>query len=577
MRTTMAIAAMMMTASALSGAARAAPSPAAACLAEKVLELPVKMSERRPLVTARINGVDQLFMADSGAVFSMIPAASVARLKLSPQPTPEGFALSGLGGNFEVKLATARSFEIGGHLVPDVGFLIGGDANGVGLLGQNVLGFTDVQYDLPAGMIRLVKANPCGERGAAAWAAGKPFSVMEIEPMEGNQRHIAGMGSINGVSVRAVFDTGSPSSLLSLVAAQRAGIRPGDPGVIPAGTTNGLGGAIGQSWISPGISYRLGGRDIRGDTLRIADMGKVPFDLLIGVDFFLTHRVYIAASQNRLYFTQAIGDNVGSLPALADAAAYSQRGNAFAAKGDWPNAIADFTRAIEMAPNEPHYLVQRASSRVDNKQALLARHDLDQAVRMKPDLLEARMARAMLGVVERNFPLAREDLAVASRLLPREADQRLLVGGLYAAMEDWQPSREQFDTWLQTHPGEPRSPVALNASCWAGGMLDAELGRALAACDAALRPAPDNLDFRDSRALVLLRLGRWDEAIADYDRVLAKRSDSAWSFFGRGLARIRKGQSAEGRADIAAAIALSSDLPDKAVQIGLIRSPAELR
>jgi hypothetical protein len=30
---------------------------------------------------------------------------------------------------------------------------------------------------------------------------------------------------------------------------------------------------------------------------------KMPFDMIIGADFFLSHRIYVASSQHKLYFT----------------------------------------------------------------------------------------------------------------------------------------------------------------------------------------------------------------------------------------------------------------------------------
>jgi tetratricopeptide (TPR) repeat protein len=433
----------------------------------------------------------------------------------------------------------------------------------------------DTQYDLGTGMIRLVRASDCGEQAAVAWAAGEPFAALAIEPIRGNQRHVAGTGSINGVSLRVVFDTGAPTTLLSLDAARRAGLAPGQPGVMPAGVANGLGGAVAESWLAPSASYSIGGRDIRGDPLRIADMGAVPFDLLIGADFFLAHRVYVAHSRGRLYFASVAGQ--GSLPSLADAAAYGRRGSELAIRGDLANAIADFTRAIELAPNEPRYLVQRSKARLDAKQELLARHDLDQAIALKPDMIEARLARAVLLVAQKNAGSAKQDLAAAAAASPPEADYRLFIASVYVGIEEWQASREQFDLWARHHPADPRLPVALNASCWAGAMLNQQLDRALADCNQAIAKAPAAFEMGDSRGLVWLRMGRFAEAIADYDAVLARQPDFPWSLFGRGLAKLRTGRAAEGRADIAAALRIDPDIANKARRIGLISSTGDPR
>ena len=52
---------------------------------------------------------------------------------------------------------------------------------------------------------------------------------------------------------------------------------------------------------------------------------------------------------------------------------------------------------------------------------------------------------------------------------------------------------------------------------------------------------------------MLLRIGQYDEAIADYDAALRDRAEKAASLYGRGMAKRRKGDFAGGNADIAAA------------------------
>ena len=549
------------------------------CEAATIAELPVAIEGRRPLVKATVNGVEMSFLADSGAIFSMVSPASAKRVGLTLRPAPAGFVLGGIGGKVDARVATVRRFGVAGLTLADVDFFVGGSEIGTaGLLGQNVLGVADTDYDLAGGMIRLVRGGGCPDRVMRDAVSGRQASAIGLEPQTRSQRHIAGLASLNGIGLRAIFDTGAPTTLLSLEAARRAGIGPGDPGVLPAGTTNGLGGAITQSWLAPGLHYRLGEVEMRGDVLRIADLGAVPFDLVIGADFFLAHRVYVANSRGKLYFMPVRGPaHAPSLPVLADAEAYSQRGAALAASGDLANAIADFSRAIEMAPREPRYRVLRAKARLDNKDGLLARADLDQAIAMKPEEIEARLARAVLLVVEKNHPLARIDLAAVARAAGREDDRRFASGALYAGMEDWRASFEQFDVWIGAHPGDDRQDQALNARCWARAMLNETLRQALDDCDAALRLQPNEAAYFDSRATVLLRLGELDRAIADFDIALAQLPDLAWSRFGRGLAKRRKGLDGEGIADIAVALAVQPDLSQKAVRIGLIRSAADPR
>jgi tetratricopeptide (TPR) repeat protein len=60
--------------------------------------------------------------------------------------------------------------------------------------------------------------------------------------------------------------------------------------------------------------------------------------------------------------------------------------------------------------------------------------------------------------------------------------------------------------------------------------------------------------------MVYLQLGRVDEAIADYNAALAAQPDKPHSLYGRGLARLKKGDTAGGNADITRAKQVSPQI-----------------
>jgi tetratricopeptide (TPR) repeat protein len=66
----------------------------------------------------------------------------------------------------------------------------------------------------------------------------------------------------------------------------------------------------------------------------------------------------------------------------------------------------------------------------------------------------------------------------------------------------------------------------------------------------------------EARALVYLKLGQLDKAIADYDAALKTNPKLAGPLYGRGMAKIRKGEIAGGNADTAAAKEINSKISD---------------
>ncbi len=569
----------------------ACPAPSLAkCGVEQMLELKVTMSGMQPLVSAKIDGADVQFVADSGAFFSTLSPGSAAELQLRLTPAPSWFYVRGLGGDATASIATVKSFELAGVVIPKVQFLVAGSEVGaIGLLGQNVLGLADVEYDLEDGMIRLMKAKDCATANLAYWAGTKPVSMLGIAARTVQQPHTVGWVTLNGTRIRAIFDTGAGTSILSLAAAARAGIHPDSPGVKPAGSTRGLGRRMVQTWIAPIDSLKIGDEEIKRIKMRIGDIGLDDGDMLIGADFFLSHRVYVANGLRRLYFTYDGGpvfdvtphrvmssDGTEETPPTndtampTDAEGFSRRGAAFAARQQYDLAIADFTHAIAMAPTEPRYVYQRAMARLEIRQPLLATTDLNRAIALSPGDVDARLVRAALRIEVPDKAEAREDIDAAEKIVAKPSDKRLEIGSLYEHVDAFEQAVAQYDLWIQTHPDDSRRPIALNDRCWARAQMGRELDKALDDCNAALRARPHSANVLDSRGLVRLRMGDLDKAIADYGAALATAPQMSWSLYGRGIAELRKGLASAGDADIAAATRIDPKLPARAKELGVV-------
>ena len=98
----------------------AAPVFAAGCKIGKIAELPVTMNGLRPMVTAKINGAEAKFIADSGAFFSLIAPASAAEFKLRTRPAPFHLVLQGVGGSAQASITTVKEFTLAGAAIRNV-------------------------------------------------------------------------------------------------------------------------------------------------------------------------------------------------------------------------------------------------------------------------------------------------------------------------------------------------------------------------------------------------------------------------------------------------------------------------
>ena len=560
-----------------------------ACKIARLAELPVTMVGTTPIVHALINGTDAAFVADSGAFFDMLTPAAVAEYKLPVKMAPWGLYIAGIGGEQQPDIATVKEFTILGLKIPNAVFLVAGNdlwGGAVGLLGQNAFRIADTEYDLANGVIRIMRPGECKSVGLAYWAAPGSYSEIDINRPTEQNPHIIGHAYLNGKKIVVLFDTGANTSVLSLDGAKRAGITPTSDGVVPAGANEGIGQHYVRTWIAPFHSFKIGDEEIRDTRLRIGEISNLASeaDMLLGADFFLSHRIFAAKSRGKLYFTYnggpvfnlgsgsravgtqgesiavASGQTLGSITQPTDAAGFSRRAMAASDRHDYASAIADLNRAVELAPADPAYLYQRAMALAQIEEVERALADLDAALKLKPDAVPALLTRASLRL-ESDRQGAIADMQAADRLLPREAVERLELAGFYERADLLPAALVQYSKWIDSHERiDVHMPQALNSRCLARALLGQELQAALADCNDAVKAQPKIPAFLDSRGLVYLRLGNYDKAIADYDAALSMAPKSTAARYLRGVARTRQGHTAEGQADIAAAVAQSPDI-----------------
>ncbi len=564
-----------------------APAPALAaadCKVAKFADIPVTMIGPRPTMTAGINGREARFMVDSGAFHSTIAAANAQELGLAVRSLGPNARLTGVGGETSLGVATAKTFTIVGQDVHNVEFAVGGGDTGfAGVIGQNVLGLEDVEYDLTHGVVRLMKVLGCKDMDLAYWADGRPYSIVKLQPTDHDKRSV-GVVTVNGVTLKALFDTGAPNSALLSSGAHRLGLKPDDSAA--AGFAHGVGRKEVRMWRTRLETIDIGGEIIKRPTLSILDQSQDAFDMIIGMDFFLSHRLFVDNDHHRLYLTYEGGpafglaikgavDGAGQAIDLTDKSAqptdaggFSQRGAVAMSQGQPQAAIADFDKAIALAPNQARYVFQRAMARLALHQLEPAIADLDKALALDPANIDALEMRGQLRV-ERRSPDAAEDLDAADKALAPSSDARLHLADLNERADRLDAALANYDLWIKAHPDDAKRIEAFNSRCWVRALMNRDLNLALADCDAALRLRPGTGAYLDSRALVRLRRGELDKALADYDAAVAAQPRNAWSLYMRAVAERRAGKTQQADTDHALALSINPHVAERAKRYGL--------
>jgi tetratricopeptide (TPR) repeat protein/predicted aspartyl protease len=550
------------------------------CQIGKAAEVPITMERLRPIVPVKFNGQDGRLLLDSGAFYSMLSVTSANDYHLKVHALPPGFYVSGVGGQASVGVTQVKEFTFVGVPIRNVEFLVGGShSDDAGLLGQNILSSFDVEYDLAAGVIRLFRTKDCEHTRLAYWLKpGDPWSSMRIEPVDQGNPHTIGVAYLNGQRIRVVFDTGAFTSVLSRHAAERAGMTSTSAGVAPAGYSSGLGRSAVKTFIGTFGSFKIGDdEEIRNAKLRFMDEDLGFADMLLGADFFLSHRILVGNRERTLFLSYNGGavfdlskkadspveaanvpDQSGSAP-LGNPDELARHGAALGARRDYAAGIAELSKAIAQKA-DPDFYYSRANLYRDSGQREAALADYGKVLELKPDSLGAYLQRAALEVRHDNSA-ALKDLKNLDERSARDADQRLQMARLYRELDDLPAAIEQLGLWIDNHEENAGMGAALSERCSNAALLGQNAAAALKDCNRALhlvdRKAPESTRVYTGHALANLRLGDAKHAAEDCDTALKLEPDNANAIYLRAVAEARLNRKQESDADAAAAQKLS--------------------
>jgi predicted aspartyl protease len=297
----------------------AAPQRAdAACKLLQVGELPVTMRGNSPLIPASINGHAVQMLADTGAASSMIWRSAARELNLDiVQPNTIFY---GAGGADTAGVVTVRDFAIAGGTIHNVQLYASGrgtlPGNSAGILGEDVLSHWDVEFDLSAGKIRLFMPKDCHGDQVVYWA--QSYFMTKLIDVPRNTNWLQANVILNGHEIVAMFDSGAALSTVTSQALRHTGIEAEVPPVADT-ASHGLAGKPIDTATAVFPTLMIGQESVQNVKLRIADLfGKNTEislgsriahsvmdnpDLIIGADFFMAHRLYVARSQRKIYFT----------------------------------------------------------------------------------------------------------------------------------------------------------------------------------------------------------------------------------------------------------------------------------
>jgi predicted aspartyl protease len=295
------------------------------CKMVQIADLPVRLERNRLIVDGAINGQKIGIMLDTGAERSLIPRSAAVRLGLGRQVV-RGYRMVGVGGETQVEAAYIEEFKIGQATRKGWRVIVAGEKdlgeNIAFILGDDFFQQVDVEFDLAHGAVRLFQPKDCDGVSLAYWAT-EGIGEVEMERVTDAHPQIVLTVQINGQPIKALLDSGSTKSVLNKSDAARLGVTPETPGVVAVGSGTGIGQKSIDSWIGQFDSVAFGNETIRNIKITFADLWKDATytetgsrlgthlagqqSMLLGADFLLGHRLLVAHSQRKIYFTYTGG------------------------------------------------------------------------------------------------------------------------------------------------------------------------------------------------------------------------------------------------------------------------------
>ncbi len=259
-----------------------------------------------------------------------------------------------------------------------------------------------------------------------------------------------------------------------------------------------------------------------------------------------------------------------------DGWSYYYRGRALIGKGEIERGQQDLRRARELTPTIVAEIVEvavkyRNFANADPRYFASALRNFDGAIALDPDSAPSYYNRALtrtwVAAAAGRFDDA-DALADFDRAVALKADYVEALSGRGDALrnrKEFAKAVADYDRALAVIESGAAGEITAKAfgsrlhdsRCHARAQLG-ELTAALADCDEAKRLQPYSVPI--NRAVVYLRLGRFEEAVADFDAVLKLLPAEAFALHGRGLAKLWKGDAAGGNADLAAARVAKADV-----------------
>jgi tetratricopeptide (TPR) repeat protein len=223
-----------------------------------------------------------------------------------------------------------------------------------------------------------------------------------------------------------------------------------------------------------------------------------------------------------------------------------------------PTASPSAVKVADVDRSDSSSAQKRAQEAFLNRDYVKAEAEFTRAIALDPHSAKLLYDRGATRLALNEQGAAKSDFEGALKIDPKDAFSLFALGRLALAHDDIAHTESYFRAALDAAV-DPRAMMLRAAEAYDDTSHLSQAAKAfeaLASAETELDLKKDFFEAFDSRGLAELKMGAFGPAIADYDRALALRPNSAASLYGRGWAKRRGERTAEAEQDIGAAKSL---------------------
>lgn len=303
----------------------------AGCKYKRLGAIPTTWVGQRLMIDGSVNDTPLKVVVDTGASWTTVSGALAKRLDLTLVHVDN--YQTGFGGKSEMSEGRLEELSFGRFQWRKAKVAVAWDSSPDlpdVLAGANLLLGNDMELDGKA--MTFYSPSDCADASLAYWADDVPWVPTELTTSRDLRANI--VVRINDQPVRALIDTGAPTTMLDSRVARKLGFNPDDPKA-QVGQSGGIGTHVSALSTATFDTIAIGPEIIRHSRVLVSNLWQGVRDdvhemttenyvdslpeMILGADFVSSHHLLFATSQHRLYFSY-VGGEVFRAPAPSTAA-----------------------------------------------------------------------------------------------------------------------------------------------------------------------------------------------------------------------------------------------------------------